>query len=32
MRQYSAEPVGPNTGVPADWHVAHLAARAIGGT
>lgn len=27
-----AEPVGPNTGVPADWHFAHLAARAIGGT
>ncbi|MFE7351774.1 NADH:flavin oxidoreductase/NADH oxidase [Streptomyces sp. NPDC057543] len=32
MCQYSAEPVGPNAGVPGDWHFAHLAARAIGGT
>lgn len=32
MCQYSAEPVGPATGVATDWHFAHLAARAIGGT
>ncbi|MFB7917198.1 NADH:flavin oxidoreductase/NADH oxidase [Streptomyces sp. NPDC056061] len=32
MCQYSAEPVGPNTGVATDWHFAHLAARAVGGT
>ncbi|WP_328890437.1 NADH:flavin oxidoreductase/NADH oxidase [Streptomyces sp. NBC_00316] len=32
MCQYSAEPVGPNAGVATDWHFAHLAARAIGGT
>lgn len=32
MCQYSAEPVGPDAGVPGDWHFAHLAARATGGT
>ncbi|MEV0580329.1 NADH:flavin oxidoreductase/NADH oxidase [Streptomyces sp. NPDC050392] len=32
MCQYSAAPVGPDTGVPTDWHFAHLAARATGGT
>ncbi|WP_327351471.1 NADH:flavin oxidoreductase/NADH oxidase [Streptomyces sp. NBC_01304] len=32
MCQYSAEPVGPGTGVATDWHFAHYAARATGGT
>ncbi|MGW4277282.1 NADH:flavin oxidoreductase/NADH oxidase [Streptomyces seoulensis] len=32
MCQYSAEPEGPLTGVPHDWHFAHYAARATGGT
>lgn len=32
MCQYSAEPDGPRAGVPLDWHVAHYAARAAGGT
>jgi 2,4-dienoyl-CoA reductase-like NADH-dependent reductase (Old Yellow Enzyme family) len=32
MCQYSAAPEGPETGVPADWHFAHYAARATGGT
>ncbi|MFE7466549.1 NADH:flavin oxidoreductase/NADH oxidase [Streptomyces sp. NPDC057499] len=32
MCQYSAAPDGPQTGVATDWHFAHLAARAIGGT
>ncbi|MGW1432133.1 NADH:flavin oxidoreductase/NADH oxidase [Streptomyces sp. NPDC002431] len=32
MCQYSAAPEGPETGVATDWHFAHLAARAIGGT
>ncbi|MHC3816943.1 NADH:flavin oxidoreductase/NADH oxidase [Streptomyces sp. DT9] len=32
MCQYCAEPAGPGTGVPTDWHFAHLAARAAGGT
>ncbi|MFI2642404.1 NADH:flavin oxidoreductase/NADH oxidase [Streptomyces sp. NPDC018610] len=32
MCQYSAEPEGPLTGVPHDWHFAHYAARAAGGT
>jgi 2,4-dienoyl-CoA reductase-like NADH-dependent reductase (Old Yellow Enzyme family) len=32
MCQYSADPTGPGAGVPADWHFAHLAARAAGGT
>jgi 2,4-dienoyl-CoA reductase-like NADH-dependent reductase (Old Yellow Enzyme family) len=32
MCQYSAAPEGPETGVPADWHFAHYAARAAGGT
>ncbi|MGW3162463.1 NADH:flavin oxidoreductase/NADH oxidase [Streptomyces sp. NPDC001142] len=32
MCQYSAEPTGPDAGVATDWHFAHLAARAIGGT
>ncbi|WP_030975810.1 NADH:flavin oxidoreductase/NADH oxidase [Streptomyces sp. NRRL S-1824] len=32
MCQYSAEAVGPNAGVATDWHFAHLAARAVGGT
>lgn len=32
MCQYSAEAVGPNAGVATDWHFAHLAARAAGGT
>jgi 2,4-dienoyl-CoA reductase-like NADH-dependent reductase (Old Yellow Enzyme family) len=32
MCQYSAEPEGPGTGAPNDWHFAHLAARATGGT
>lgn len=32
MCQYSAEVFGPNAGVPNDWHFAHYAARATGGT
>ncbi|MEV0387937.1 NADH:flavin oxidoreductase/NADH oxidase [Nonomuraea sp. NPDC050643] len=32
MCQYSAEPEGETTGAPTDWHFAHLAARASGGT
>ncbi|MEU0739822.1 NADH:flavin oxidoreductase/NADH oxidase [Streptomyces sp. NPDC006134] len=32
MCQYSAEPQGPAAGVPGDWHFAHYAARAAGGT
>ncbi|MEU0219809.1 NADH:flavin oxidoreductase/NADH oxidase [Streptomyces sp. NPDC006265] len=32
MCQYSAAPEGPETGVPTDWHFAHYAARASGGT
>ncbi|MGW2564094.1 NADH:flavin oxidoreductase/NADH oxidase [Streptomyces sp. NPDC001514] len=32
MCQYSAEVCGPNAGVPGDWHFAHYAARATGGT
>ncbi|MEU8528328.1 NADH:flavin oxidoreductase/NADH oxidase [Streptomyces sp. NPDC048629] len=32
MDQYSAEPTGPNAGVATDWHFAHYAARATGGT
>ncbi|MGW1795073.1 NADH:flavin oxidoreductase/NADH oxidase [Streptomyces sp. NPDC001984] len=32
MCQYSAEPEGAQAGVPHDWHVAHYAARATGGT
>lgn len=32
MCQYSAAPQGPGTGVPDDWHFAHYAARAAGGT
>ncbi|MFF0744742.1 NADH:flavin oxidoreductase/NADH oxidase [Streptomyces sp. NPDC004111] len=32
MCQYSALPDGPLAGVPQDWHFAHYAARAIGGT
>lgn len=32
MCQYSAAPDGPDQGVATDWHFAHLAARAIGGT
>ncbi|GAA4888395.1 NADH:flavin oxidoreductase/NADH oxidase [Streptomyces coeruleoprunus] len=32
MCQYSAEPAGPNAGVAQDWHFAHYAARATGGT
>ncbi|MFC8198659.1 NADH:flavin oxidoreductase/NADH oxidase [Streptomyces sp. NPDC057298] len=32
MCQYSAAPQGPSTGVPNDWHFAHYAARAAGGT
>ncbi len=31
MCQYSAAVDGPDTGVPHDWHLAHLAARAVGG-
>ncbi|WP_066361736.1 NADH:flavin oxidoreductase/NADH oxidase [Herbidospora mongoliensis] len=31
MCQYSAAAEGPDTGAPADWHFAHLAARAVGG-
>ncbi|MFE7127018.1 NADH:flavin oxidoreductase/NADH oxidase [Streptomyces sp. NPDC057617] len=32
MCQYSADEAGPDAGVPNDWHFAHLAARAAGGT
>lgn len=32
MCQYSAEPQGPAAGAPGDWHFAHYAARAAGGT
>jgi 2,4-dienoyl-CoA reductase-like NADH-dependent reductase (Old Yellow Enzyme family) len=32
MCQYSAAPEGPETGAPHDWHFAHYAARAAGGT
>ncbi|MEW2549089.1 NADH:flavin oxidoreductase/NADH oxidase [Streptomyces sp. NPDC047002] len=32
MCQYSAEAAGPDAGAPGDWHFAHLAARAAGGT
>ncbi|MEV0321421.1 NADH:flavin oxidoreductase/NADH oxidase [Streptomyces sp. NPDC050658] len=32
MCQYSAEVFGPNAGVAGDWHFAHYAARAAGGT
>ncbi|SEP03737.1 NADH:flavin oxidoreductase/NADH oxidase [Amycolatopsis saalfeldensis] len=32
MCQYSAAPAGELAGAPADWHFAHLAARAAGGT
>jgi 2,4-dienoyl-CoA reductase-like NADH-dependent reductase (Old Yellow Enzyme family) len=32
MCQYSADATGPDAGVPTDWHFAHLASRAVGGT
>ncbi|MCS0636955.1 NADH:flavin oxidoreductase/NADH oxidase [Streptomyces sp. LP05-1] len=32
MCQYSAEATGPDAGSPTDWHFAHYAARASGGT
>ncbi|MGW2282499.1 NADH:flavin oxidoreductase/NADH oxidase [Streptomyces sp. NPDC001770] len=32
MCQYSAAPAGPDAGVPNDWHFAHYASRAVGGT
>ncbi|WP_405622574.1 NADH:flavin oxidoreductase/NADH oxidase [Streptomyces sp. NBC_00076] len=32
MCQYSAASEGPDTGAPTDWHFAHYAARAAGGT
>ncbi|GHE37783.1 oxidoreductase [Streptomyces longispororuber] len=32
MCQYSAEATGPGAGVATDWHLAHYAARATGGT
>ncbi|MFF6813010.1 NADH:flavin oxidoreductase/NADH oxidase [Streptomyces sp. NPDC012403] len=32
MCQYSAAPEGPAAGAPGDWHFAHYAARAAGGT
>ncbi|MBT2481580.1 NADH:flavin oxidoreductase/NADH oxidase [Streptomyces sp. ISL-94] len=32
MCQYSAEAFGPNAGVANEWHFAHYAARAVGGT
>ena len=32
MCQYSAAPQGPESGAPNDWHFAHYAARAAGGT
>jgi len=31
MCQYSAEPAGPQAGVPTDWHLIHLGSRAVGG-
>lgn len=31
MCQYSAAAEGPERGVPTDWHLSHLAARAVGG-
>lgn len=31
MCQYSAPTDGPDVGVPGDWHLAHLASRAVGG-
>jgi 2,4-dienoyl-CoA reductase-like NADH-dependent reductase (Old Yellow Enzyme family) len=31
MCQYSAADEGPDVGMPTDWHLAHLGARAIGG-
>ncbi|MFD6199124.1 NADH:flavin oxidoreductase/NADH oxidase [Mycobacteriaceae bacterium NPDC060252] len=31
MCQYSAAAVGPQIGVPTDWHKAHLVSRAVGG-
>lgn len=31
MCQYSAEPTGPLTGTPNDWHRTHLFSRAVGG-
>ncbi|MBC6461718.1 NADH:flavin oxidoreductase/NADH oxidase [Actinomadura sp. HBU206391] len=31
MCQYSAADAGPDVGVPTDWHLTHLGARAIGG-
>ncbi|MER7131377.1 NADH:flavin oxidoreductase/NADH oxidase [Streptosporangium saharense] len=31
MCQYSAATDGPETGVPHDWHLSHLGARAVGG-
>ncbi|MDH2428953.1 NADH:flavin oxidoreductase/NADH oxidase [Sphaerisporangium sp. TRM90804] len=31
MCQYSAAAEGPETGVPHDWHLTHLASRAVGG-
>ncbi|MEU2198668.1 NADH:flavin oxidoreductase/NADH oxidase [Isoptericola sp. NPDC019482] len=30
MCQYSAEPSGPQVGVPTDWHVQHYGSRAVG--
>ncbi|WKX73569.1 NADH:flavin oxidoreductase/NADH oxidase [Streptomyces sp. XD-27] len=32
MCQYSAEPCGPDAGVPNDWHFSHYTSRASGGT
>ncbi|MFF0200280.1 NADH:flavin oxidoreductase/NADH oxidase [Streptomyces sp. NPDC005017] len=32
MCQYSAAPEGPDAGAPQDWHFAHYASRAAGGT
>jgi 2,4-dienoyl-CoA reductase-like NADH-dependent reductase (Old Yellow Enzyme family) len=32
MCQYSADATGPDTGVANDWHFAHYASRAVGGT
>ncbi|GAA3196924.1 MULTISPECIES: NADH:flavin oxidoreductase/NADH oxidase [Streptomyces] len=32
MCQYSAAPEGDAVGAPTDWHLTHLAARAVGGT
>lgn len=31
MMQYSAPAEGPDTGTPTDWHLQHLASRAVGG-